>query len=93
MFDVLDIYTAEVLRFEHILYICIFLETKEDYEHIYYISNICLTVLFPTADLAQNVYDIMKWTSCCCQSVVLKHCASIVVEFLDTIQIITPNLY
>jgi len=54
VFDVLDIYTAEILRFEHILCICIFLETKEDYEHIYYISNICLTVLFPTADLAQN---------------------------------------
>jgi len=53
VFDVLDIYTAEVLRFEHILCICIFLESKEDYEHIYCISNIRLNVLFPTADLAQ----------------------------------------
>jgi len=89
----LDIYAAEVLRFEHIPCICIFLETKEYYEHINYMSNICLTVLFSTAELAQNAYSIMKWTSCCCQSVVLKDCASTAVVYLDTIEIITPNLY
>jgi hypothetical protein len=54
VFDVLDIYTAEVLRFEHILCLCTCVETKQGYKHIYYTSNIRLTVLIPTTDLAQN---------------------------------------